>query len=139
VKSRDPLYSGEDIYGIFSAIRASSTHAESSRASWTPGEFEEYRLEYGETLLWDTRASGLGGRIVANQKKACADAGARLGPKTHRIWRRDLHGVRGKSRASSSSIAIKNRIPLIFLHDVNGFMVGKDAEWSGIIRAGAKW
>jgi 3-methylcrotonyl-CoA carboxylase beta subunit len=29
-------------------------------------------------------------------------------------------------------------IPLIFLHDVNGFMVGKDAEWSGIIRAGAK-
>ena len=32
----------------------------------------------------------------------------------------------------------QNRIPLIFLHDVNGFMVGKDAEWSGIIRAGAK-
>jgi acetyl-CoA carboxylase carboxyltransferase component len=29
-------------------------------------------------------------------------------------------------------------VPLIFLHDVNGFMVGKDAEWSGIIRAGAK-
>ena len=29
-------------------------------------------------------------------------------------------------------------IPLIFLHDVNGFMVGRDAEWSGIIRAGAK-
>jgi 3-methylcrotonyl-CoA carboxylase beta subunit len=32
----------------------------------------------------------------------------------------------------------QNKIPLIFLHDVNGFMVGKDAEWSGIIRAGAK-
>jgi acetyl-CoA carboxylase carboxyltransferase component len=29
-------------------------------------------------------------------------------------------------------------VPLIFLHDVNGFMVGKEAEWSGIIRAGAK-
>jgi acetyl-CoA carboxylase carboxyltransferase component len=29
-------------------------------------------------------------------------------------------------------------IPLVFLHDVNGFMVGKEAEWSGIIRAGAK-
>jgi acetyl-CoA carboxylase carboxyltransferase component len=29
-------------------------------------------------------------------------------------------------------------VPLVFLHDVNGFMVGKDAEWSGIIRAGAK-
>ena len=29
-------------------------------------------------------------------------------------------------------------MPLVFLHDVNGFMVGRDAEWSGIIRAGAK-
>ena len=32
----------------------------------------------------------------------------------------------------------QNRIPLVFLHDVNGFMVGREAEWSGIIRAGAK-
>jgi acetyl-CoA carboxylase carboxyltransferase component len=32
----------------------------------------------------------------------------------------------------------QNLIPLVFLHDVNGFMVGKDAEWSGIIKAGAK-
>ncbi|HYX68066.1 MAG TPA: carboxyl transferase domain-containing protein, partial [Terriglobales bacterium] len=32
----------------------------------------------------------------------------------------------------------QNLVPLIFLHDVNGFMVGRDAEWSGIIKAGAK-
>ncbi len=32
----------------------------------------------------------------------------------------------------------QNLVPLLFLHDVNGFMVGRDAEWSGIIRAGAK-
>ena len=32
----------------------------------------------------------------------------------------------------------QNLVPLVFLHDVNGFMVGRDAEWSGIIRAGAK-
>ena len=32
----------------------------------------------------------------------------------------------------------QNLIPLVFIHDVNGFMVGRDAEWSGIIRAGAK-
>jgi acetyl-CoA carboxylase carboxyltransferase component len=32
----------------------------------------------------------------------------------------------------------QNLIPLVFLHDVNGFMVGRDAEWSGIIKAGAK-
>jgi acetyl-CoA carboxylase carboxyltransferase component len=32
----------------------------------------------------------------------------------------------------------QNLVPLVFFHDVNGFMVGRDAEWSGIIRAGAK-
>src|SRR5436853_7141289 len=32
----------------------------------------------------------------------------------------------------------QNLVPLVFLHDVNGFMVGRDAEWSGLIRAGAK-
>jgi acetyl-CoA carboxylase carboxyltransferase component len=32
----------------------------------------------------------------------------------------------------------QNLVPLIFLHDVNGFMVGRDAEWTGIIRSGAK-
>src|SRR5206468_12476116 len=32
----------------------------------------------------------------------------------------------------------QNLVPLVFFHDVNGFMVGKEAEWSGIIRAGAK-
>src|SRR5947209_17141562 len=32
----------------------------------------------------------------------------------------------------------QNLVPLVFLHDVNGFMVGRDAEWSGIIKAGAK-
>jgi acetyl-CoA carboxylase carboxyltransferase component len=32
----------------------------------------------------------------------------------------------------------QNLVPLVFLHDVNGFMVGKEVEWSGIIRAGAK-
>jgi acetyl-CoA carboxylase carboxyltransferase component len=32
----------------------------------------------------------------------------------------------------------QNLLPIVFLHDVNGFMVGRDAEWSGIIKAGAK-
>ena len=32
----------------------------------------------------------------------------------------------------------QNLVPLVFIHDVNGFMVGRDAEWSGIIKAGAK-
>ncbi|MGH9524751.1 MAG: carboxyl transferase domain-containing protein, partial [Terriglobales bacterium] len=32
----------------------------------------------------------------------------------------------------------QNLVPLVFFHDVNGFMVGRDAEWSGIIKAGAK-
>ena len=48
-----------------------------------------------------------------------------------------MRRVRTKLRASSW-IANQNLVPLIFLHDVNGFMVGRDAEWTGIIRSGAK-
>src|SRR5271167_2596854 len=57
---------------------------------------------------------------------------------------RSIRWLRGRTRNGSKSAARfildcnQNRIPLVFLHDVNGFMVGKEAEWSGIIRAGAK-
>ena len=58
---------------------------------------------------------------------------------------RHTREVRIKSASNAAEKAARfimdcnqNRIPLVFLHDVNGFMVGKDAEWSGIIRAGAK-
>ncbi|MEW5978814.1 MAG: acyl-CoA carboxylase subunit beta [Acidobacteriota bacterium] len=96
-------------------------------------EFVEYKAEFGQTLITAyARIGGYAVGIVANQK-------------TH---------IRGKDRpvefggvvyTESANKAARfvmdcnqNRIPLVFLHDVNGFMVGREAEQSGIIKAGAK-
>src|SRR4029077_4628421 len=101
-------------------------------------EFEEYRAEYGETLLCGyARIGGWAAGIVANQKKHVLTTAPHSDQK-----RMEFGGVIYTESAEKAARFIlacnQNRIPLVFLHDVNGFMVGKDAEWSGIIRAGAK-
>ena len=101
-------------------------------------EFEEYRAEYGETLICGyARMGGWAVGIVANQKKHVTTHAPHSDQK-----RIEFGGVIYTESAEKAARFIldcnQNRIPLIFLHDVNGFMVGKDAEWSGIIRAGAK-
>jgi acetyl-CoA carboxylase carboxyltransferase component len=74
--------------------------------------------------------------IVANQKLR-ATATDHEGKK-----RVELGGVIYTESAEKAARFImdcnQNLVPLIFLHDVSGFMVGRDAEWSGIIKAGAK-
>src|SRR5207237_681549 len=101
-------------------------------------EFEEYRAEYGETVLCGyARVGGWAVGIVANQKKHVQTLAR--GSDQKRV---EFGGVIYTESAEKAARFIldcnQNRIPLVFLHDVNGFMVGKDAEWSGIIRAGAK-
>src|SRR4030081_135273 len=139
VKSRDPLYSGEDIYGIFSSDPGKQYDMREIIARVVDAsEFEEYRAEYGETLLCGyARVGGWAVGIVANQKKHVQTLARGSGQK-----RIEFGGVIYTESAEKAARFIldcnQNRIPLVFLHDVNGFMVGKDAEWSGIIRAGAK-
>src|SRR3989454_1010779 len=139
VKSRDPLYSSEDIYGLFSSDPAKQYDMKEIIARIVDaGEFEEYRAEYGETLLCGyARIGGWAVGIVANQKKHVQTLAR--GSDQKRI---EFGGVIYTESAEKAARFIldcnQNRIPLVFLHDVNGFMVGKDAEWSGIIRAGAK-
>lgn len=100
-------------------------------------EFEEYRAEFGRTLLCGyARIGGFSVGIVANQKQpqmqTSPDGGSRM----------EFGGVIYAESADKAARFIldcnQNLIPLLFLHDVNGFMVGRDAEWSGIIRSGAK-
>ena len=96
-------------------------------------DFDEYREHYGKTLVTGfARIGGWSVGIVANQ---------RLNAKSKK------RGVEfgGVIYAESSEKAARfimdcnqNRIPLVFLHDVNGFMVGTESEQAGIIRAGAK-
>jgi len=139
VKSKEPLYAGEEIYGIFSGDPGKQYDMREIIARIVDGsEFEEYRAEYGETLLCGyARIGGWAVGIVANQKKHVQTLARGSDQK-----RLEFGGVIYTESAEKAARFImdcnQNRIPLIFLHDVNGFMVGKDAEWSGIIRAGAK-
>jgi 3-methylcrotonyl-CoA carboxylase beta subunit len=139
VAAREPLYPAEEIYGIFSGDPGKQYDMREIIARLVDAsEFEEYRAEYGETLLCGyARIGGWAVGIVANQKKHVQTLAR--GSDQKRI---EFGGVIYTESAEKAARFIldcnQNRIPLVFLHDVNGFMVGKDAEWSGIIRAGAK-
>jgi 3-methylcrotonyl-CoA carboxylase beta subunit len=136
---KEPLYPINELYGIFSSNPAKQYDMREIVARLVDGsEFEEYRAEYGETLLCGyARIGGWAVGVVANQKKHITTNAPHSDQK-----RIEFGGVIYTESAEKSARFImdcnQNRIPLIFLHDVNGFMVGKDAEWSGIIRAGAK-
>src|SRR5581483_11111769 len=99
--------------------------------------FDEYKAEYGETVICGfARIGGFAVGIVANQKK-------HVQVLDHQGQKRvEFGGVIYTESAEKAARFImdcnQNVVPLLFLHDVNGFMVGKDAEWSGIIKAGAK-
>jgi acetyl-CoA carboxylase carboxyltransferase component len=135
----EPLYTGEEIYGIFSGDPGKQYDMRDILARIVDAsEFEEYRAEYGETVLCGyARIGGWAVGIVANQKKHVQTLARGSDQK-----RMEFGGVIYTESAEKAARFIldcnQNRIPLVFLHDVNGFMVGKDAEWSGIIRAGAK-
>src|SRR5690242_15428199 len=139
IATRDPLFPAEEIYGIFSSDAGKQYDMREIIARIVDAsEFEEYRAEYGETLLCGyARIGGWAVGIVANQKKHVQTLAR--GSDQKRI---EFGGVIYTESAEKAARFIldcnQNRIPLVFLHDVNGFMVGKDAEWSGIIRAGAK-
>jgi acetyl-CoA carboxylase carboxyltransferase component len=137
--ARPPSHPGEEIYGIFSSNPGKQYDMREIIARIVDGsEFEEYRAEYGQTVLCGfARIGGWAVGIVANQKKHVTVAAPATGEK-----RIEFGGVIYTEAADKAARFIldcnQNLIPLIFLHDVNGFMVGKEAEWSGIIRAGAK-
>jgi acetyl-CoA carboxylase carboxyltransferase component len=95
--------------------------------------FDEYKAEYGQTLVCGYgRLGGVPVGIVANQRKRCRPAQGPL----------QYGGVIYVDSADKAARFImdcnQTRTPLIFLQDVNGFMVGRDSEQAGIIRAGAK-
>jgi 3-methylcrotonyl-CoA carboxylase beta subunit len=100
-------------------------------------QFDEYKQDYGKTVVCGYgRIGGFAVGIVSNQKTHQTHT-SQTGEK-----RVEFGGVIYAESAQKAARFImdcnQNLIPLIFLHDVNGFMVGRDAEWSGIIRAGAQ-
>jgi acetyl-CoA carboxylase carboxyltransferase component len=127
---RDPA----DVYQIFTdKPGAQYDMREIIRCVVDEGSIDEYRAEYGQTIL--TTYAAIGGRpcgIVANQKKIVrpADGGVQIG------------GVIYHDSADKAARFImdcnQKRLPIVFLHDTTGFMVGRESEQQGIIRAGAK-
>src|SRR5271157_3178434 len=134
-RPHEPLYSPDEVYGVFSDLPGKQYDMREIIARIVDAsEFEEYRAEYGETLICGyARIGGWAAGIVANQKKHVTTHAPHSDQK-----RIEFGGVIYTESAEKAARFIldcnQNRIPLIFLHDVNGFMVGKDAEWSGIIR-----
>jgi len=137
-----PRYAADDLYGLIDPDPAKAPtnvydmHEVIARIV-DRSEFDEYKADFGRTVLCGyARIGGRAVGIVANQKmhqQQIALDGSR---------RTEFGGVIYTESAQKAARFImdcnQNLIPLVFLHDVNGFMVGKDAEWSGIIRAGAK-
>src|ERR1700746_3617293 len=125
--ARPPAHPREEIYGIFSSNPAKQYDMRKiiSRMVDT-SEFEEYRAEYGQTVLCGfARIGGWAVGIVANQKKHVTVAAPGTGEK-----RVEFGGVIYTESADKAARFIldcnQNLIPLIFLHDVNGFMGGKE-------------
>jgi 3-methylcrotonyl-CoA carboxylase beta subunit len=137
-KPEPPVFSAEEMYGIFESDPAKPYDMKEIIARIVDGSrFDEYKGEYGKTVLCGyARIGGFSVGIVANQKSHQQQIDH------HGDKRVEFGGVIYTESADKAARFImdcnQNLVPLVFLHDVNGFMVGRDAEWSGIIRAGAK-
>jgi acetyl-CoA carboxylase carboxyltransferase component len=133
-----PALTAEEIYGIYDSSPGRPYDMKEILARIIDGSrFDEYKADYGKTMICGyARIGGFAVGIVANQKLN-AQATDHAGQK-----RLEFGGVIYTESAEKAARFImdcnQNLIPLVFFHDVNGFMVGRDAEWSGIIKAGAK-
>ncbi|MGA7292970.1 MAG: acyl-CoA carboxylase subunit beta [Terriglobales bacterium] len=137
-KPADPAMPAEEIYGAYDASPARPYDMKEIIGRIVDeSRFDEYKPEYGKTLLCGyARIGGFAVGIVANQKLHAHQT-------DHEGHKRvEFGGVIYTESAEKAARFImdcnQNLIPLVFLHDVNGFMVGRDAEWTGIIKAGAK-
>jgi 3-methylcrotonyl-CoA carboxylase beta subunit len=137
-KPVEPALAAEEIYGIYDSSPARPYDVKELLARILDGSrFDEYKPEYGKTLVCGYgRIGGFAVGIVANQKLHAQQT-------DHEGQKRiEFGGVVYTESAEKAARFImdcnQNLIPLVFFHDVNGFMVGRDAEWSGIIKAGAQ-
>lgn len=129
-----PKLKPEDIYGTFPSDRVKPYDmTEIIKHLVDEGDFDEYKKDYGKTLLCGTaRIDGWAVGIIANQRKIVKTKKGEM----------QMGGVIYSDSADKAARFIMNcnqrKIPLVFLQDVSGFMVGSKAEHGGIIKDGAK-
>jgi 3-methylcrotonyl-CoA carboxylase beta subunit len=127
---RDPA----DVYGLVPADgRGEYEMRDVLRSFVDGGSLQEFRSDFARSLV--TAYARIGGRpvgILANARKRSSTAQGEV----------QIGGVLYGDAAEKASRFVddceQNRVPLVFVQDVQGFMVGKQAEQSGIIRSGAR-
>ena len=134
VEPKEPKENPEEIYGLMPVDRVKPYEMRDIIARLLDdSEFDEYKKDYGKTLLCGTgRIDGWAVGIVANQRTMVKNKKGQM----------QMGGVIYSDSADKTARFIMNcnqrKIPLVFLHDVSGFMVGSKAEQGGIIKDGAK-
>ncbi|MER3318082.1 MAG: carboxyl transferase domain-containing protein [Allomuricauda sp.] len=134
VEAKKPAENPEDIYGILPASRSDQYDMlEIIKRLVDDSEFEQYKEGYGKTILTGyARIDGWAVGIVANQRKVVKTKKGEM----------QFGGVIYSDSADKATRFIANcnqkKIPLVFLQDVTGFMVGSKSEHGGIIKDGAK-
>ena len=129
-----PLKSVKDIYSILPADRSKPYDmGELINCLVDNSDFEEYKEGYGQTILCGyARIEGWAVGIVANQRKVVKSKKGEM----------QMGGVIYSDSADKAARFIMNcnqkKIPLVFLQDVSGFMVGSRSEHGGIVKDGAK-
>jgi len=133
-KTVKPALPQEDIYGILPKLRNEQYDMmEIIKRLVDNSEFEEYKAGYGQTIITGyARVDGWAVGIVANQRKVVKTKKGEM----------QFGGVIYSDSADKATRFIANcnqkKIPLVFLQDVTGFMVGSKSEHGGIIKDGAK-
>jgi len=133
-KTIKPKKNPEDIYGILPKARTDQYDMlEIIHRLVDNSDFEEYKQDYGKTILTGyARIDGWAVGIVANQRKVVKNGNGEM----------QFGGVIYSDSADKATRFIANcnqkKIPLVFLQDVSGFMVGSKSEHGGIIKDGAK-
>jgi len=130
------------VYDVFSADPRDQYDSVELLQSVVDGHsWNEYRAEFGASIVCGyARINGWSCGIVANQRKLTDRAmpGGKDGP-SHAMNMPAVVYVESADKAARFIMDCNQKhIPLIFLHDTTGFMVGRDSEQAGIIRSGAK-
>jgi acetyl-CoA carboxylase carboxyltransferase component len=138
----------EDIYEVFKDKPGAQYDVKDLIACVVDGkegtqspDFDEYKADYGQSVVCGYAT--IGGHacgIVANQKKLVMRtmAGGKAGPSKATQMPGVIYDDSADKTARFIMDCNQRKIPIVFLHDTTGFMVGRDSEQGGIIRAGAK-
>lgn len=134
IKAEKPALPEQDIYGILPKSRSEQYDMmEIIKRLVDNSDFDEYKAGYGQTIITGyARIDGWAVGIVANQRKVVKSKKGEM----------QFGGVIYSDSADKATRFIANcnqkKIPLVFLQDVTGFMVGSKSEHGGIIKDGAK-